>query len=64
MRSLPRRTLLAAALAACLSPDAHAVRLDPDGVGQALIFPYYTARSSGPNPLNTYVSIVNHAPDT
>ena len=64
MRSLPHRTLLAAALAACTSHHPLAARLDPDGVGQALIFPYYTARASGPNPLNTYVSIVNHATDT
>jgi hypothetical protein len=66
MRSLPSRTLLAASLAAALgtAPDARAVRIDSDGIGQALIFPYYTARSSGPNPLNTYASIVNHATDT
>ncbi len=61
-----RRGLLAVAVATALGtvPDARAVRLDTDGVGQALIYPYYTAQSSGPNPLNTYVSIVNHAADT
>jgi hypothetical protein len=61
-----RRALLSASVAAalCNAPASLAVRLDPDGVGQALIFPYYTVQSAGPNPLNTYVSIVNHATDT
>ncbi len=58
-----RRAALAGALALAFPCASHAVRLDPDGVGQALIFPYYTAQSAGPNPLNTYLSIVNHAAD-
>jgi hypothetical protein len=33
--------------------------VNPDGLGQALIYPYYTARSTDGNPFNTYVTIVN-----
>jgi hypothetical protein len=42
-----------------LASDAAAVTLNPDGLGQALIYPYYTARSPGENPFNTYVSVAN-----
>lgn len=55
--------MLAAALAAALPIAAPAVTLNSDGLGQALIFPYYTAQSSANNPFNTYLSIVNHAGD-
>lgn len=34
--------------------------MSPDGIGQVLIYPYYTAQSAGVRPYNTYVSIVNH----
>jgi hypothetical protein len=51
------------AILACLPGAACAVSLNPDGVGQALIFPYYTVQSSAGNPFNTYLSIVNHAND-
>jgi len=66
MTSVPRRAALAASITAALAlpTESQAVRLDADGLGQALIFPYYTSQSAGPNPLNTYVSIVNHATDT
>jgi hypothetical protein len=43
--------------------DANAVRLDPEAGGQALIFPYYTVRSYGTDPFNTYLSIVNTSAD-
>ena len=45
----PRRSSVAAALIAAgmaASTASHAVRINPDGHGQALIYPYYTARSS------------------
>lgn len=42
---------------------AEAVYLNPEGKGQALIYPYYTANSSSGNPFNTYISIVNHTTD-
>ena len=54
------------ALAACLAiaPLAcGAVSLDPQGVGQALIFPYYTVRSTDGNAFNTFVSIANSSAD-
>jgi hypothetical protein len=38
---------------------AHAVYLSSDGHGQALIYPYYTVRSSGEGSFNTYISITN-----
>lgn len=66
--SLPQviRTVLAAlcACAALVPAASHAVYLSPDGLGQALIFPYYTTRSvDGGNAYNTFVSIVNHTAD-
>jgi hypothetical protein len=49
-----------AAVAAALASPASAVSLDPEGLGQALIFPYYTVRASeGGNAYNTYISIVS-----
>ncbi|MGE5096710.1 MAG: hypothetical protein ACM3SO_16360 [Betaproteobacteria bacterium] len=52
------KTTLALALASAL--PASAVSLNADGVGQALIYPYYTVQSSGGDAFNTYVSVVNH----
>lgn len=46
---------------ACL--PASGVMLDPDGRGQALIFPYYTAHDARGNAFNTLLSIVNHSAD-
>lgn len=58
------RSRLAAALAAVLAPAAApAVSIDPDGLGQALIYPYYTVRATEGNAFNTYVSIVNSTGD-
>jgi hypothetical protein len=61
-RGMKRRPL-AWALLATLPGAACAVSLNADGLGQALIFPYYTVQSSAGNPFNTYVSVVNHARD-
>ena len=53
-----------AAIAASLGiPAAQAVSLNPDGLGQALIFPYYTAQSSNGDPFNTFLQIVNPSMD-
>ena len=41
------------------STETKAVRLDPEAGGQVLIYPYYTVRSYGTDPFNTYLSIVN-----
>jgi hypothetical protein len=38
---------------------AHAVYLSGNGKGQALIYPYYTVRSTEGNAFNTYISIGN-----
>jgi hypothetical protein len=56
---------LAAVVAAfALAPVAsHAVSASPDGMGQALVYPYYTVQSSNGDAFNTYLSIVNHATD-
>jgi hypothetical protein len=43
-----------------LALNAHGVSVNPDGVGQALIYPYYTVRSAAGNPFNTYLTVVNH----
>lgn len=55
------RKLLVAAMASIgLATDALAVRLDPDGIGQALIYPYFTVQDSdGQNSWNTYLSVTN-----
>lgn len=54
---------LAAALLTALPVTAPAVYLNPEGLGQALIYPYYTAQSAGGNAFNTYISVVNQAGD-
>jgi hypothetical protein len=58
MKSKP----LCAALAACGVLGANSVTLNPDGQGQALIYPYYTVRSSHDGAFNTYISVVNNTP--
>jgi hypothetical protein len=62
----PLAKILAAATAlAALAPiDAGAVFLDPEGLGQALIYPYYTVRTANGNPFNTFVSVINHEATT
>jgi hypothetical protein len=54
-------TIVAAALS--LPAPAAAVFLNPEGTGQALLFPYYTTLAVNGNAFNTYLSIVNHAAD-
>src|SRR4051812_2287428 len=50
---------LAAALAASSCSTAHAVYQDPSGIGQALIYPYYSVQTAGGNSFNTYLSVTN-----
>lgn len=38
---------------------AHAVNLAADGVGEALIYPYYTVQTKNGNAFDTYISVVN-----
>ncbi|QJR15990.1 hypothetical protein [Usitatibacter palustris] len=60
MHRFRNAALLAAALAA---PAVQAMYLNPDGLGQALIYPYYTVKPVDSNVYNTYISIVNHTSD-
>jgi hypothetical protein len=60
VRSATCAALIAAALAPC---GAGAVSLDPGGLGQALIYPYYTARAAAGNNWNTYLTVTNHRPE-
>jgi len=56
------KKILAAAVAVATldAGTAQAVYLDADGLGQALIYPYYTARSDERgNPYNTYLAVTN-----
>ena len=64
-RPYPQPTRFALAIAAALATaSAEAVTINHEGLGQALIFPYYTVRSAeGGNAFNTYISVVNHSPD-
>jgi hypothetical protein len=57
MRALWKIALLTVTLAL----PVHAMQLDPDGLGQVLIYPYFTAQEDGEgNAFNTYLSIVNN----
>jgi hypothetical protein len=57
------RALARVAAALALPLPAAAAYLNPEGTGQALVFPYYTTLSVNGNAFNTYLSIVNHAGD-
>jgi hypothetical protein len=50
-------------IAASSSLEAHAVYLNPNGSGQALIYPYFSTQSKDGSPFNTYVSLVNRSSD-
>lgn len=57
MNAFKRKLLVSAVLAGMgsVAGVAHAVYQDPSGMGQALIYPYYTVQAGH----NTYVSVVN-----
>ena len=57
---MKRIVVAAAALLILSSHVSHAVTLNVDDLGEALLFPYYTVRSTKGNPYNTYVSVANH----
>jgi hypothetical protein len=65
MRAMKRLhfAILAGALFAAAPQSAPAVSLSPDGMGQALIYPYYTANWTGGNSFNTYFQVKNHSKD-
>jgi len=54
MKSFNKK-VLASAVMATMAGAAHAVYVDNNGLGQALIYPYYTVQGGH----NTYVSVVN-----
>lgn len=54
-KGLSRRLSLALAGLAGLVPSAQALHIDPSGVGQVLVFPYYTVNANN----QTHLSVVN-----
>lgn len=56
----PKTVLACIVLGLGACPGAFAVSLNPEGRGQALIYPYYTARGTAGNPFNTLITVVNH----
>lgn len=60
MNSFKRKALAAAVFAGLGSAGvAHAVHVNPAGLGQFLIYPYYTVQQANGNAFNTYVTVVN-----
>lgn len=63
MFTFKRKTLNAAVVAGLgamvVAGSAGAVQLSQDGTGQALIYPYYTVRTSGTGDFATYLNVVN-----
>ena len=62
MRLLPR--LVAAVALAQVAFGAAAVHVNPRGLGQVLLYPYYTVRSTPAGAYNTLLTITNTAADT
>ena len=58
-----KKPFLPALLGALIPLASHAVYLNPEGDGEALIYPYYTVQSANGNAFNTYLSIVAGGPD-
>ena len=60
MNTFKRKALFTAVLAGLgAAGTAEAVYLNPNGTGQALIYPYYTVQQSQGASWNTYLSVVN-----
>lgn len=61
MNTFKRKALSCAVLAGlgAVAGAAHAVYQDPAGLGQVLIYPYYTVQQAAGNSYNTYISVVN-----
>jgi hypothetical protein len=63
MNTFKRKALSAAVLAGLgVAGTAEAVYHDVNGVGQVLIYPYYTVNSANGGAFNTYLSVVNTTP--
>ncbi|HFD11007.1 MAG TPA: hypothetical protein ENJ32_00850 [Crenotrichaceae bacterium] len=55
-----KKKVIAAAVAATLGHTAaNAVSVNPNGLGQVLIYPYYTVQESGAGTFDTLVTVVN-----
>jgi hypothetical protein len=65
MNTFKRKALFTAVVAGLgtVAGTAEAVFIAPNGTGQALVYPYYTARSNGTDSWNTYISVVNTTDD-
>ena len=63
MNTFKRKALTAAVLAGLgAAGTAEAVYRDVNGVGQVLVYPYYTVQSAGGTSFNTFMSVVNTTP--
>jgi len=65
MNTFKRKALASAVLGTLgVAGSAHAIYQDPNNLGQALIYPYYTVNNDpAGNPFNTFVSVVNTTTD-
>ena len=59
MNSFQKKALAAAVFAGLGSGAAMAGHVNPAGLGQFLIYPYYTVQQASGNAYNTYVTVVN-----
>ncbi|HET7730312.1 MAG TPA: hypothetical protein VFK48_09790 [Usitatibacter sp.] len=60
MNTFKRKALFTAVLAGLgAAGSAEAVYLNPNGLGQVLVYPYYTVQTANGNAWNTYLSVVN-----
>jgi len=62
-KTFGKKAVAAAVAAGLSSMAAQAVYVNPDGLGQALIYPYYTVQQVGGNGYNTLISVVNTTGD-
>ena len=60
MNTFKRKALASAVLGTLgVAGSAHAIYQDPNNLGQALIYPYYTVNSASGNAFNTFISVTN-----
>ena len=61
MNTFKRKALMSAVLAGfgVAAGTAEAVYLNPNGLGQVLVYPYYTVNAKSSQNWNTYISLVN-----
>lgn len=60
MNTFKRKALFTAVIAGLgVAGTAEAVYLNPNRMGQVLVYPYYSVQSAGGNSWNTYLSVVN-----